>query len=122
MGLVWGVVWAIVGGGVMEAIVDPDGRILDMWPQVLGIAGFLGGAAFSIVFGIAARRRSFEELSLVRFGALGGMAGVAVGAFLMTTGAPALIIVPAALLCAGSASGSLALARRAGKREPLDAA
>jgi hypothetical protein len=117
MGLVWGVAWAIVGGGIMEAFVDPDGRILDMWPQVLGMAGFLGGAAFSIVFGIAARRRSFEELSLARFAALGALGGVAAGAFLMTTGAPLLIIAPAALLCAGSASGSLALARRVKARE-----
>jgi hypothetical protein len=92
-----------------------------MWPQIFGIAGFLGGAVFSIVFGIAARRRSFEELSLARFGALGALAGVAVGAFLMTTGAPVLIIAPAALLCAGSASGSLALARRVKEKELLDA-
>lgn len=121
MGLIWAIGWAVVGGGVMEAFVDPNGRILDMWPQALGIAGFLGGAAFSIVFGIAARRRRFEELSLIRFGALGAVAGVVVGAFLMTTGAPAMIIAPAALLCAGSASASLALARRAKERELLDA-
>ncbi|MEX2154706.1 MAG: hypothetical protein WD825_15295 [Gemmatimonadaceae bacterium] len=120
MGLIWAVAWAIVGGGVMEAFVDPNGAILDMWPQTLGIAGFLGGAAFSIVFGVAARRRNFEELSLARFGVLGAVAGVVVGAFLMTTGAPAMIIAPAALLCAGSASGSLALARRAKQRELLD--
>lgn len=121
MGLIWAVVWAIIGGGVMEAFVDPNGEILDMWPQVLGIAGFLGGTAFSIVFGIAAGRRRFDELSLARFGAWGAVAGVVVGAFLMTTGAPAVIIAPAALLCAGSASGSLALARRAKERALLDA-
>lgn len=121
MGLIWAVAWAIVGGGVMEAFVDPNGAILDMWPQTLGIAGFIGGAVFSIVFGIAAGRRGFDELSLVRFGALGAVAGVAVGAFLMTIGAPAMIIAPAAVLCAGSASGSLALARRAKERELLDA-
>jgi len=121
MGLIWAIAWAIVGGGIMEAFVDPHGAILDMWPQTLGIAGFLGGAAFSIVFGIAARRRSFKELSLVRAAALGAVAGIVVGAFLMTTGAPVMIIAPAALLCAGSASASLALARRAKERELLDA-
>jgi hypothetical protein len=120
MGLIWAVGWAVVGGGLMEAFVDPHGEILDMWPQTLGIAGFIGGAAFSIVFGIAAGRRSFEELSLTRFGALGAVAGVLVGAFLISTGAPILIIAPAALLCAGSASGSLALARKAEKRDLLD--
>ncbi len=121
MGLIWALGWAIIGGAIMEGLVDRNGEILDMWPQVLGMAGFIGGAVFSIVFGIAARRRSFEELSLARFGALGAVAGVVVGAFLMTTGAPAVIIAPAALLCAGSASGSLALARRAKERELLDA-
>jgi len=88
---------------------------------VLGIVGFLGGAAFSIVFGIAARRHNFEELSLARFGVLGALAGVVVGGFLITTGAPLLIIAPAAILCAGSASGSLALARRVKERDLLDA-
>jgi hypothetical protein len=39
----------------------------------------------------------------------------------MSIGAPVLIIAPAALLCAGSASGSLALARMAKERELLDA-
>ena len=61
----------IIGGGVMEAFVDPDGATLDMWPPTLGMAGFPGGAVFSMIIAIAARRRTFDELSLVRFGALG---------------------------------------------------
>lgn len=34
MGLIWGVGWAIVGGAIMEGIVDPHGRILGCgWPS-----------------------------------------------------------------------------------------
>ena len=68
MGFIWAVGWAVVGGGVMEAFVDPKGASIDMWPQTLGIAGFLGGVVFSMVLGIAAGRRRFEELSLFGFG------------------------------------------------------
>lgn len=118
MGLIWAVGWAIVGGGVMEAFVDPNGEILDMWPQTLGLAGFLGGVVFSVVLGIAGSRRRFEELSLVAFGALGAVAGVLAA---IAMGAAVTIIAVMALLCAASAASSLALARRAEKRELLDA-
>ena len=122
LGLTWAVGWAVIGGGVMEAFVDPNGAILDMWPQTLGMAGFLGGAVFSMIIGIAARRRRFDELSLVRFGALGAVAGGMLGVLLTgMIGAPLMMIAPAALLCAGSASGSLALARKAKQRELRDA-
>jgi hypothetical protein len=118
MGSIWAIGWAVVGGAVMEGIVDPHGRILDMWPQTLGIGGFLAGAVFSVVLGIAAGRRSFGELSLVRFGVWGAAAGVILGVLL---GWGVTIIVPIAALSAASASGSLALARKAKERALIDA-
>ncbi len=121
MALLWAVGWAIIGGGVMEGIFDRDGAILDMWPQTLGMAGFIGGFAFSALLLIAGSRRRFDELSYVGFGGLGAVAGVILGGFLMTTGAGALVIAPMVALCAGSACGSLALARKAEKTELLDA-
>jgi len=134
MGLIWAIGWAVVGGGVMEGIVDPDGKILDMWPQTLAIPGFLGGVVFSIVLGIAAGRRRFDELSLPRFGAWGALAGLLLGVFAVGPGLAsgvlplwlrvAVIIGPLTLLSAASASGSLALARRGERgerRELLDA-
>ena len=121
MSVIWAVGWAVIGGGVMEAFVDPHGEILDMWPQTLGIAGFLAGAVFSIILAIAASRRRFDELSLSRFGIWGAVAGLIVGALLVSVGAGAAIIAPLAVMCAGSASGSLALARKANKRALLDA-
>ena len=53
MGLVWAAGWAVVGGGIMEAFIDPNGAILDMWPQTLAIVGFVGGVVFSVVLGFA---------------------------------------------------------------------
>ncbi len=130
MGLTWAVVWAIVGGGVMEGIVDPDGKILDMWPQTLAIPGFFSGVVFSALLRVAEGRRRFDELSLPRFGALGAATGLLLGALAIAAGLAsdvplwlraAVIIGPVTVLSAVSASGTLALARMGGKRELLDA-
>lgn len=122
VGAIWAIGWGVIGGGVMEAIVDPRGRIADIWPAVLGIPGFFGGVIFSFVFSIAERRRRFDELSLPRFAAWGAVAG----ALLAVPGIAALglgagIIVPLSVLGAMSATGSLALARRAEDRELITA-
>lgn len=122
MGVIWAIGWGFIGGGVMETIVDPHGRIADIWPAVLGIPGFFGGVIFSVVFAIAERRRRFDELSLPRFGAWGAVAGAllsvpAIAAFGLGAG----IIAPLTILGAASASGTLALARRANDRRLIDA-
>lgn len=131
MGLTWAIGWAIVGGGIMEGIVDPHGRILDMWPQTLAIPGFIGGVVFAGLLWMAEGRRRFEELSLPRFGALGALVGVMLGGLAVAAGAAggvasfwlraAVIVAPVTLLSAASAAGSLALARKARQREALSA-
>ncbi|HEX7124034.1 MAG TPA: hypothetical protein VF178_16775 [Gemmatimonadaceae bacterium] len=122
VGLTWAVAWGLIGGAVMELIVDPHGRIADIWPMVLGIPGFFGGLLFSLVFSIAERRRRFEELSLPRFGAWGAVAGALLGGIgVVAFGLGAGIMLPLALLGAASASGSLALARRADDERLLSA-
>lgn len=86
------------------------------------------------MLGIAGRRHRFDELSLPRFVAWGTAAGVLVSllpaaAGLLGVGTwsvppwhiTAALVGPLALGGAIGASGSLALARRAEKREPLDA-
>src|SRR5918992_5973371 len=88
MGLTWAVGFALVGGGLMEALVDPHGKILDMWPQTLAIPGFLGGVVFSAVLRIAEGRRRFDELSLSRFGAWGAVAGLLLGVLPFAVGSP----------------------------------
>lgn len=132
MGLTWAVVWAIVGGGVMETVVDPHRKILDMWPQTLAIPGFLSGVVFAVVLWISEGRRRFDELSLPRFTALGAMGGLLLGALLVAAGLgrtavpdlwlrAAFFIAPPTVLSALSAFVTLKLARMPAKREQLPA-
>jgi len=125
MGLTWALGWAVIGGGVMEGIFDPHGKILDMWPQTLAIPGFIGGVVFSGLLWATAGRRRFEELSLSRFAGWGAVVGVLLGSLALAAGAAggvaslwvrvAVILGPMALLSAVSATGSLALPRLAAR-------
>ncbi|MGE0552793.1 MAG: hypothetical protein AB7R55_05135 [Gemmatimonadales bacterium] len=130
LGLAWALGWAVVGGAVMEGIVDPYGRILDMWPQTLAVPGFVGGAVFSVLLSITEGRRSFGELSMRRFGAWGAVAGLLLGGLAVAAGAGSglslalravAIVAPVTAMSVLSASGSLALARLATKRKSLPA-
>ena len=135
MGVVWAVGWALAGLliGVTSVLTpflpwDRFFAVFDAPLPALAIPGFVGGAIFSIVLGIAARRRRFSELSFPRFvgwGAVGGVllslvpdAMVAVGLASREGGtidsmfvAP-VIVVPLVLLSTASAAVTLALARR----------
>lgn len=131
MGLLWALVWAPVAVLLGVFVIDPDNSMDEMWVMVGALPGFLGGVVFSIVLGIAARRRRFDELSLPRFAAWGALAGFLVGTLPFTLGTPTsavpqwllalAIVVPITLLSAASAAGSLALARLSQRREPHDA-
>ena len=143
MGLVWAVGWAVAGLliGVSSILLpglpwDSFFEVFDAPLPALAIPGFFGGVFFSIVLGIAGRRRRFSELSVSRFaawGALGGLllilfpfALVAVGlasregSSLGTWQIIATISGPFILLSAASASVSLMLARKAQDRESLE--
>lgn len=127
MGLLWAAGGAAVGGLIelLDNVLPgglPMASAVDMWPQTLAIPGFLGGVVFAVVLGIAGRRRRFDELSLPRFAAWGAVAGLLLGALAVTNGAPAVLLVVAALWSAAAAAGSLALARRSEDRELLAAA
>lgn len=86
---------------------------------------------FSVVLGIAERRRGFEELSLFRVGTWGPLAGVLVGLLTFVPGSTegdvnlwllaVWIIAPVSVLRAVSAAGSLAIARMADEPERLHA-
>jgi len=138
MGLTWAAGWALVGVliGVTSNLLpglpwDRFFEIFDAPLPALAIPGFVGGVLFSVVLGIAVRRRTFEQLSLPRFAALGALGGLllslvpaALAAVGLLSGAPtngamwrdtAMISVPFMLLSAASASLSLALARMAGR-------
>jgi hypothetical protein len=120
MGLLWAAAGA-VGGGIIEAILNvlPGSDLflgVDMWPAELAIPGFLGGVVFSMVLWAMEGRRRFAELTLPRFAVWGAMVGLLLGAAL---GLPLVAIVPVTLISSGSAAGSLALARRAQKRDEI---
>lgn len=126
MGVTWALVWAPLGL-LVGLIVDPRGTMDEPWILVGALPGFLGGVVFSVVLGIAARHRGLEELSLPRVTAWGALAGLLVGVFPFLVGTPnpdvplwmlaAPVIGSITLVSAGSAAGSLALARRAARRE-----
>ena len=117
--LVFGV--APVGIGLAAVVADS---------VLLAVAGFIGGGIFSTVLGITEGRRRFDEMSLPRFAGWGAVGGLLLSALVLSTGGsggtfPILgqVILGSVvtLLSAGSAAGSLALARRAEDRELLEA-
>ena len=71
MGLCWAAGWPI--GGVLIGVTsnllpglpwDAFFEVFDAPLPALAIPGFFGGALFSIVLGIAGRRRRFSEMSV----------------------------------------------------------
>src|SRR4029078_6989408 len=99
MGLTWAVGWACAG-----ILVGVASKLLPFFPwhyffdvfdaplPAMAVPGFFGGALFSIVLGIAGRRRRFAEVALPRFAAWGALGGLL------------LSCLPAALVALGLAS------------------
>lgn len=138
MGLVWAAGWALAGLLIGVSSILLPGlpwhvffEVFDAPLPALAIPGFVGGAIFSIVLGLAARRRRFEELSLPQFaawGAVGGLMLILIPATALLEGADArlwrsiaVIAGPFVLLSATSACASLMLARRAQDRKSHEA-
>lgn len=144
MGLTWAVGWAAAGVLIGASSLLLPGlpwetffAVFDAPLPALAIPGFVGGALFSVVLGIAGRHRRFHELSLSRFAAWGavggvlltlfpfalvalGLAGTEVGRF---SAAHIIGVIggPFIALSAASAAGSLLLARRSEARTDLTA-
>jgi phosphatidylserine synthase len=115
MGVTWAAALSVVGAIPRWIFgVDTDVPI----PLLFGAFGFIAGVTFSAILMLTERRRSFDQMSIRRFagwGALGGLllSALWAGAETLPWG-EVLAIAPAfAVACAASASGSLALARRA---------
>lgn len=138
MGLTWAFAWAI--GGLLIGLasfvfpMDWFFRVFDAPLPALAIPGFFAGAFFSLVLGIAARKRRFTELSMPRFVAWGALGGVMVTLFpvaLVALGlatpasdatlwnAVGVIAGPFVLFSAASAAATLAIARRAERSTAL---
>ncbi|AHG88139.1 hypothetical protein J421_0602 [Gemmatirosa kalamazoonensis] len=121
IGLTWAAAW-FAAGMILLAIVGLDAADVP-FPLFFGFLGFLAGATFSVILGLVAGRRRFDELSLPKFagwGALGGLLLSVIVALAAGPGGELLVVGPVfALAGAISATGTLALARRAERRELL---
>jgi len=125
MGLTWAAGWAPVGAitGWLTAVFlgFPSGVVTANYAVMFGVLGFVGGTIFSTVLSLAEGRRSFNQLSLPRFIAWGASGGFLLGGLAVTAGllGAGLTILGAAitgastLLGAGSAAGTLVIARAA---------
>jgi hypothetical protein len=129
-GVTWAVAWG--AGGMMVALGfllltghRPDAP----FPIMFSAAGFVAGLIFSGVLGLVEGRRRFDQMSLPRFAAWGAAGGFLLSATFVAavslSGNPGFLRYLAvvgplfAAAGAGSAAGSLALARRAHDRELL---
>ncbi len=124
MGLTWAIAW--FGAGLILLLVVGFGAADVPFPLGFGLLGFLAGVMFSGVLAIVEGRRRFDQMSLPRFAAWGGIGGLLLsGIFVLAAalgGEALLVLGPVfALAGAGSAAGSLALARMAEDRDLPDA-
>jgi hypothetical protein len=132
IGLTWAAAWGGAGTLVMLVFLLRTGSRPDApFPFMFAAAGLVAGLLFSGVLGLVEGRRRFDQMSIRRFaawGAAGGflLAAAFVLAVSLSGGAGFLwnlvLVGPLfAVAAAGSAAGSLALARRAQGRERLEA-
>jgi hypothetical protein len=94
-------------------------------PLVFGVFGFIAGVTFSALLVLTEGRRRFDQMSIRRFARWGAISGLLLSALwanaVSLRWGEVLAIAPTfALVCAVCASGSLAVARRAVRRELPD--
>jgi len=131
MGLTWAVAWSGAGAVMMLGLLLLTGSRPDApFPLLFGAFGFAAGVTFSAVLGLVEGRRRFEQMSLGRFAAWGAAGGFVLSSIFVLGVAFAgdraflwnlVVLGPVfAAAAAGSAAGSLALARRAQDRALLE--
>ena len=122
MGVTWALGW--FGGGMILQLIVGGGADDVPLPIRFAILGFLSGVTFSGFLRLVAGRRRFDEMSLRRFAVWGAAGGLVLSGILGVTAGPggqSLMLVPVlALAGAGSAAGTLSLARRAEAPRLLD--
>lgn len=122
MGFIWAAAWSAAGlvpRWVFGFNADAP------FPLIFGVLGFVAGITFSVVLVLSDGRRRFDQISLPRFAGWGAMGGLLLSALFAKAASlgweDVRVIAPTfALACAACASGSLALARRAGRQELPD--
>jgi hypothetical protein len=124
MGFTWAAAW-FAAGSVPRWVFGIQSDL--PFPLLFGALGFIAGVTFSAVLVLTEGRRRLDQMSLPRFAGWGAVGGVLLSAlFVRGTSAgwgEVLAITTAfALASAVSASGSLAVARRAVRQELSDTA
>jgi len=130
-GLTWAAGWGALFGGMWAALGSPFGAVLEAVAGGAFLGAFAGGS-FAVILSIAERRRTLGELSLRRVALWGGIGGMTLILLLsplalfrlLEAGLPisAMLqfLIPLGIsgaLGAGFASGSVALAKREGRKE-----
>ena len=122
MGLIWATAW--FGAGLILLLIVGAGAADVPFPLFFALLGFLAGVIFSVILRIVEGGRSFDQMSLPRFAAWGGVGGLLLaGIMAAIIGGDALLVLGPVFALSGAAcaSGSLALARMAKGREGLGA-
>ena len=122
MGFTWAVAWS--AAGFVLAVVTRF-QADAPFPLIFGVLGFTAGVIFSGFLALTEGRRRFDQMSLRRFAVWGAVGGLLLSALFAKAASldwgDVLAIAPTfALASAVCASGSLALARRAARRELAD--
>jgi hypothetical protein len=86
--LMWAMGWGVGFGGLIEAFVDPNGELVDIWPAAMAIPGFIGGAVMCALLRVAEGHRSLEEVSIARFATWGVVTGFVLGVLAVAIGLP----------------------------------
>jgi hypothetical protein len=122
MGFTWAAAWFAVGF-VPRWVFGVSSDL--PFPLLFGALGFIAGVTFSGLLVLTEGRRQFDQMSLPRFAGWGAVGGLLLSALFANAASlgwrDVLAIAPTlALACAVCASGSLAVARRAVRRELPD--
>ena len=122
VGLTWAAAW--FGAGMILLLIVGVGAADVPFPLFFGLLGFLAGAAFSGILSLLAGRRTFDQMSLPRFALGGALGGIAIAGIVNVAAGPGpdLMMIGPVFAAAGavSAAGTLAIARRAEKRDSIE--
>ena len=86
MVVLWVVGWALGFGGLIEAFVDPDGKVMDIWFTSMAIPGLIGGIIFSALLALIENGRKINQVALARMALLGAFTGFLIGVIAMARG------------------------------------
>lgn len=119
MGLTWGAAWFAVGF-IPRWVLGIESDL--PFPLLFGGLGFIAGVTFSGLLMLTQGRRRFDQMSLPRFARWGALGGLLLSALFVRGasygwGEVLAISATFAVASAACASGTLAVARRAVRRE-----